>query len=204
MQLKLDIEELNKLLGSATRQRSRDVITLELQKLQIELAKQYESSNASSVKPRPSQNTGAKVYDVKLNNYCWDQSNKFVKLYITLNNVQNLTKESVACNFTNRSLDLRVLNLENRNYQLPINNLCEEIIPEESYVKVKNDMIVVFLAKKSQTNWSHVTNVEKKIKVSLQFNFFYFIKLCSVEKIIAFFIAKFNNFPLMHILCVSF
>lgn len=164
LQLKLDIEELNKLLGLATRQRSKDIITQELQKLQIELA------NATAVKPRSTQNTGPKVYDVKLNNYCWDQSNKFVKLYITLNNVQNLPKESVACQFTNRSLDLRVFNLENRNYQLPINNLCEEIDPEQSYVKVKTDMIVVFLAKKSQTNWSHVTNVEKRIKVTWVLN----------------------------------
>lgn len=167
LQIKLDIEELNKFVEEASRQRTKDVLSLELRRLQTELVKYTDENKSSEVKPSQSLPvTSNKCYDVKLNNYAWDQSDKFIKIYITLKNVQSLPKEAVYCNFTERSIDLHVMGLDNRNYQLPINNLCEEIDSEKSYTKVKTDMIIVFLAKQSPKNWSHVTGVEKKIKES--------------------------------------
>ncbi|XP_046739725.1 calcyclin-binding protein [Diprion similis] len=163
-EIKLDIEELNKFMEQATRQKTKDVLTLELRRLQTELSKHLEENKNPDAKPAPTQVFGNKCYEVKLNNYAWDQSEKFIKIYITLKNVQSLPKEAVYCNFMERSIDLHVLGLDSRNYQLPINNLCEEIIPEQSYTKVKTDMIAIFLAKKIPKNWSHVTGVEKRIK----------------------------------------
>ncbi|XP_015513702.1 calcyclin-binding protein [Neodiprion pinetum] len=165
-EIKLDIEELNKFMEQATRQKTKDILTLELRKLQTELSKHLEGNQNPETKPTSTQVFGNKCYEVKLNNYAWDQSEKFIKIYITLKNVQSLPKEAVYCDFMERSIDLRVLGLDSRNYQLPINNLCEEIIPEQSYTKVKTDMIAIFLAKKSPKNWSHVTGVEKRIKES--------------------------------------
>ncbi|XP_046418950.1 calcyclin-binding protein [Neodiprion fabricii] len=165
-EIKLDIEELNKFMEQATRQKTKDILTLELRKLQTELSKHLEGNQNLETKPTSTQMFGNKCYEVKLNNYAWDQSEKFIKIYITLKNVQSLPKEAVYCDFMERSIDLRVLGLDSRNYQLPINNLCEEIIPEQSYTKVKTDMIAIFLAKKSPKNWSHVTGVEKRIKES--------------------------------------
>lgn len=163
-EIKLDIEELNKFLENASRQKSKDVLTLEIRKLQTELSKQLEEDNTPVIKTNPAPTPANKCYEVKLNNYAWDQSEKFIKIYITLKNVQSLSKEAVYCNFTDRSIDLHVMGLDNRNYLLPINNLCEEILPEKSYTKVKTDMIAIFLAKKTPKNWSHVTGVEKRIK----------------------------------------
>lgn len=161
----MDIEELNSLLEQAHRQRTKDVITLEIRKLQTELAKLLEESKDAAIKPTtPLLNGPQKCYEVKLNNYGWDQTLSTVKIYITLKDVHQLPKQSVICNFTNDSLDLRVLGLDNKNYNMPINNLCAEIDIEKSSFKVKTDMIIVLLAKKVAKDWSHITLVEKRIK----------------------------------------
>lgn len=163
--MRLDIEELNSLLEQAKRQRIKDILMLEIRKLQTELAKlELEQRNTSAKGTAPSLDTAQKCYEVKLNNYGWDQTNTTMKIYITLTNVHQLPKEAVVCNFTEKSLDLRVLGLNNKNYHLPINNLCAEINVEKSNFKVKTDMIVVSLAKKIPKDWSHVTLVEKRIK----------------------------------------
>ncbi|XP_072765168.1 calcyclin-binding protein [Anoplolepis gracilipes] len=165
-EVKLDIEELNSLLEQAYRQRTKDMLTLEIRRLQTELAKLLEENKGTSIKPTtPLLPSGPqKCYEVKLNNYGWDQTLTTVKIYITLKDVHQLPKQAIVCNFTDKSLDLRVLGLDNKNYNLPINNLCAEIDTEKSSFKVKTDMIVVSLAKKVAKDWSHITLVEKRIK----------------------------------------
>jgi len=161
--MKLDIEELNSLLEQANRQRTKDILMLEVRKLQTEVAKLLEQKN-TSVKNTSSLNTAQRCYEVKLNNYGWDQTNTTTKIYISLSNVHHLPKEAIVCTFTEKSLDLRIFGLDNKNYHLPINNLCAEIDTEKSNFKVKTDLIVVSLAKKIAKEWSHVTLVEKRMK----------------------------------------
>lgn len=164
-QVKLDIEELNSLLEQARRQRTKDILMLEIRRLQTELARLLEENKNAAIKPTtPLLNGPQKCYEVKLNNYGWDQTLTTVKIYITLKDVHQLPKQAIVCNFTDKSLDLRVLGLDNKNYNLPINNLCAEIDTERSSFKVKTDMIVVLLAKKVAKDWSHITLVEKRIK----------------------------------------
>lgn len=57
-------------------------------------------------------------------------------------------------------------NLENKDYVLTINKLLNPIVPEQSTWKVKNDMVIVTIAKEKQENWSHVTELEKKMSDS--------------------------------------
>lgn len=130
------------------------------------MAKLLEQKNIPVKVTAPSFNTAQKCYEVKLNNYGWDQTSTTMKIYITLNNVHQLPKEAIVCNFTEKSLDLHVFGLDNKNYHLPINNFCAEIDTEKSNFKIKTDMIVVSLAKKIARDWSHVTLVEKRIKDS--------------------------------------
>lgn len=123
-----------------------------------------EGNKVTSTSTNAVSNVSDKCYEVKLNNYGWDQSSARMTLYITLKDVHQLPKEAVICNFTEKSLDLRVLKLDNKNYRLTINDLCEEIDAEQSNVKVKTDMVIINLFKKVAKNWSHVTAVEKRIK----------------------------------------
>ncbi|XP_066587089.1 calcyclin-binding protein [Prorops nasuta] len=167
-ELKLDIQELTILLQSAVRQKTKDLLSLEIKKLQTEFSELIDASKmdidkqviTSTVKTTP------KIYEVQLTNYGWDETNTTVKLYVTLNNVHQLQKESINCNFTEKSVNLYILNLDCKNYKFQINNLCEEINPEKSHFKVKTDMIVIFLVKKAAKLWSHITVVEKRIKES--------------------------------------
>ncbi|XP_043500492.1 calcyclin-binding protein isoform X3 [Polistes fuscatus] len=114
-ELKQDIEELNTFLQQATRSKVKDILSLEIRRLQTE-------------------------------------------------SVHQLPNSSIVCKYTEKSMDLYVYGLDNKNYHLPINNFCEDIDTEKSYFKVKADMIIVYLSKKSLKNWSHVTGVEKRIK----------------------------------------
>ena len=41
-------------------------------------------------------------YTVKISNYRWDQSDKFVKIYITLTGVHQIPTENVQVHFTER------------------------------------------------------------------------------------------------------
>ncbi|XP_014214376.1 calcyclin-binding protein [Copidosoma floridanum] len=165
-EIKLDLEDLNSLLENATRQKSKDLISLEIRRLQSELINVQNPVELQDVEMKSAKGvpTGKKCYDIKLNNYAWDQSDNFVKLYVTLNKVESLPKEAVYCKFSDRSMELHVTGLENKNYILPINNLCEAIDTEKSYTKVKTDMIYVYLAKKTKKTWSHITTVEKMLK----------------------------------------
>lgn len=135
--------------------------------MQTELARLIEENKISQINPtNVVSNSSQKYYEVKLNNYGWDQTTTTMKLYVTLKDVHQLPKEAVTCNFTEKSFDLHVLGLNNKNYSLTINNLCEDIDSDKSNVKVKVDMVIISLAKKVAKYWSHVTSVEKRIKES--------------------------------------
>ena len=72
--------------------------------------------------------------------YGWDQSEKFVKVYITsLKDVSQVKEADVSTNFAEKSCDLTIKNLNNTNYNFVINNLCFKIVPEQSYFKVKKN-----------------------------------------------------------------
>ncbi|XP_063232665.1 calcyclin-binding protein [Bacillus rossius redtenbacheri] len=164
-----DLEELRRLLGTAERPRVKDVLLLEARRLETELGALREKERAAGdveMKPATAAATASskpRCYEVKLNNYAWNQSDKFVKIYVSLKNVHTLAEESVSCEFNDRFMHLYVKGLDNKNYYLPINNLLEEIDPEKSYWKVKTDNVVVFLAKKKVgTSWSHMTGSEKR------------------------------------------
>lgn len=164
-ELNLDIEELDRFLKTATRQRTKDLLSIELRKLQTKVANLLgEQNNAPKEVTHSVPKTTNTCYEVTLANYGWDQSDTMVNLYITLKDVQKLPKESFKLSFTERSLDVRILGLENKNYKLTINNLYDGIKPEASSFKVKTNMIVVFMAKAVPKNqWSHVTSTEKKL-----------------------------------------
>lgn len=166
-ELKQDVEELNRLLVSAQRQRVKDLLLIEIRKLEIEMSnlKEVESKAGDAQVPPIAAPIKPKCYDVKLNNYAWDQSDKFIKIFVTLKNVQTLEEGNVQCTFSKRCVEMNVRGLDCRNYQLIINNLLEEVDTVKSSWKVKTDMVVVFLAKsKPGSTWSHMTGSEKKAK----------------------------------------
>ncbi|GAB6023401.1 hypothetical protein CHUAL_008190 [Chamberlinius hualienensis] len=161
--LTLDLDELQKLLNQAERTAVKEILLTQIRKYKNDIAILQNKEAKLDNKP-PTTGAGDRSYAVKLSNYAWDQSDKFVKLYITLNKVQTLPAENVKCEFSNKSMDLSINGLEKRNYSLILSDLLEQIVVDGSHFKVKTDMIVVFMKKEKSTNWSHLTLRDKKAK----------------------------------------
>ncbi|CAH0589071.1 unnamed protein product [Chrysodeixis includens] len=166
-ELRSDVDELNELLKLAKRKRAQDLISLEMRKLETELIKIKETlAKSAQAEATPAPSTApaqSKRYQIKLNGYGWDQSDKFIKIFVTLKDVQSLPKEQVFCKLTDKSMELHVKDLDNKDYLLVINKLLDAINVEESYWKQKTDMVVIFLAKSHpNVKWSHMTELEKK------------------------------------------
>lgn len=101
----------------------------------------------------------------ELTDYGWDQSPKYVKLFITLNGVQNCPEEAVTVNYTEHSLQLHVRDLNGKDFGLTVNNLLYAIDVEKSYRKVKTDMVAIYLKKAQEgQDWDVLTSIQKRLK----------------------------------------
>lgn len=97
--------------------------------------------------------------------YGWDQSEKFVKIFVTLGGVQHLDESSVVIKFTTNSLNVQVNNLNGKDFGLVINNLLEPIDVDKSYRKIKTGMIAIYLKKsKEGRHWPCLTSIQKRLK----------------------------------------
>lgn len=167
-EIKQDLAELKSLQETAKRPKVQQILSVEVRKLETELIKERDrlaeqgADQAKSAAPKLSKENV--VFTVKITDYAWDQSEKFVKLYVTLPGIHTLPPDNVRTVFGSRKIELSVSALENKNYTLVITNLMKGILPDSSYHKVKTDMVVVFLRKSNSDNWSHVTEAEKKAK----------------------------------------
>ncbi|XP_014676250.1 PREDICTED: calcyclin-binding protein-like [Priapulus caudatus] len=168
-ELRLDVEQLKGLLETATRNRVKDLLVLNIAKLETEITKLVEreesaakeGGDSNTGKPRPVQ--ANMPFRVKLSTYGWENDGKFIKVYVTLKNVHNIPKENVSVEFTETSMSLNVSELDGKSYNLPIHDLLQLIDPSSSSHKVKTDMVLVNLRKKDGTNtWNHVTKSDVK------------------------------------------
>ncbi|KAK6196188.1 hypothetical protein SNE40_001459 [Patella caerulea] len=162
-ELRKDLQELEKFNNEATRQKVKNVLSVEIRKLETEIKTKTEASLLEAKPITVATDSKPRLYREKITKYGWDESDKFMKLYITFNNVQSLDKDNIKSEFTDKSMYLSVDGLNNKNYEVQINNLCDQIDASKSYHKIKSDMVLVMLKKKNEgKTWSHVTASEKK------------------------------------------
>ncbi|XP_062337964.1 calcyclin-binding protein [Osmerus eperlanus] len=161
-QLEADLLEISNLLEKAERERIQDVLKQEKKKVEREISAKRLQKEQQAKREDPT--SSSKAYTVKINNYGWDQSDKFVKIYITLKGVHNVAPENVNVSFTERSFVALVKDLDGKNHQMTMNNLLCPIDVQESSKKVKTDMVLVMCKKKTAKKWECLTQVEKKTK----------------------------------------
>jgi len=172
VEIQKDLEELLQLELDATRSRVKDFMKLEIRRLQTELYKREQLQRAAAGGPAeqdaaalpkaPTAHSTTKTYTEPIRNYAWDQSDKFIKLYVTLKGVHSLDREAVASRYTDKSVQMTVKGLNNKTSELTISRLAEHIDPSGSYHKVKTDTVLVMLKKKqSGKTWSNVTEQDK-------------------------------------------
>lgn len=162
-EIKLDREELDKLCKLCQRSRAKSLLVKEIAKIDAEIELKNKQVTASKSTASAQGAVASNICVTKIFNYAWDQSDKFVKLYITLNDVQKQEQDAVSTTFTQRSLDFQAM-VENKVHSLKITSLASTIKPAESYHKVKQDMVILFLRKDQPKKWACVTSLEEKAK----------------------------------------
>uniref|UniRef100_A0A2R9BVK6 Calcyclin-binding protein n=1 Tax=Pan paniscus TaxID=9597 RepID=A0A2R9BVK6_PANPA len=145
-ELQKHLEEAKVLLEKATRKGVRDALTAEL---------------LDNEKPDAVVAPVTMGYTVKTSNYGWDQSDKSVKIYITLTGVHQVPSENVQVHFTERSFDLLVKNLSGRSYSTTVNNLLKLTSVEGSSKKVKTDTVLILCRKKVEKAGDYLAQAEK-------------------------------------------
>lgn len=167
-ELRKDVEELRKLFEMAERQKVKDILSVELRKLETEIVHKMENAQESTepiAKPTAVKAAPSHIPTTELQNYAWDQSDNFMKLYVEVKGVEAVPKENITCEFKDRSLSLLCKGVGSKNYTLQVNSLAEDIVPENSYFKVKTDTVLLMLKKKEvKKKWEYVTSTEKKAK----------------------------------------
>lgn len=171
-ELQKDADELRKFFEQAERQKVKDILSIELRKIETEIIHRQEKNKEENpqeqaeqtVKPVTVTRTATSHRPTtEIRTYGWDQSDNFMKLYVTVKDVQSVPKENVTCDFTDRSFSLLCKEVGNRNYTLKVNSLAEDIIPDQSYFKIKTDKILLMLKKKApMMTWICVSRADKK------------------------------------------
>jgi len=169
-ELRLDIQEYESLLEQAARPKVKDGLTLQLKKLQTELIRlqdQNSNQNASAT-PTPIAKTTRAPTKVakKINTYGWDQSDKFMKIYVTeIKGIKDLPAENITSEFTDGSFKARITTADNVTHEVHVAYLWDKIIPDKCYHKAKTDMLLLMLKKTNEgKTWAFVTEEEGKQK----------------------------------------
>ncbi|KAG4070594.1 hypothetical protein HA402_013514 [Bradysia odoriphaga] len=172
-ELTKDLDELKQLSEKSLRKKVQGILGVEIRKIETEIIQIRDQIAATSStaagapvqqKPTPNQ---TKRYEVELTNYGWDQSDKFIKLFVTLDGVHSASEDDVLAIFSPSSIVLQIKGVNNKDFKLNINNLLESIDVEKSYRKIKTNMVTVYAKKvKEGSKWSHLTLTEQRLKAA--------------------------------------
>lgn len=152
-------------METCKRPKVQGILSIEIRKLETEISNLRASDDSTAEKgPKKPVAASTKRFVTEINNYGWDQSDKFIKIFITLNGVHTIAEENVNVKFEERNLSVLVSDLEGKDHKLSILNLLNEINCEKSYSKVKTDMIAIYMKKaKENVKWGFVTVTEKRV-----------------------------------------
>ena len=161
-EISADLEELLKLRSQANRANVQTFLDDKIQQLAAEQAK-LTSVEQKPVTPQVTLSTSntAVLPTIKLTNYAWDESDKFVKIYLTLPKIETLPADQIIHHFGGNNFDVFVNNLEGKNYSIEMKSLRDEIVPESSSVKQKTGDLLIMMKKKTEgKKWECLTKTE--------------------------------------------
>ncbi|XP_057421685.1 uncharacterized protein LOC130715583 [Lotus japonicus] len=163
----LDLDELRHLHSIAKRPRTLSLLSSEIRNLE-KLSSESSSARAAQI-PAPIA-TGTKVSPTvalsysPLASFSWDQDNEKVKIYVSLEGVD---ESKIASELKPSSLDLKFHDIQGKNYRFAISKLHKEIVPEKCKVLVKPTRVIITLVKASKANWLDLHFKEEKLKPNL-------------------------------------
>ncbi|XP_017277843.1 calcyclin-binding protein [Kryptolebias marmoratus] len=163
-QLEADLQELGSLLEKAERKRVQELLKQEQKKVEKELSSKRQQREQQAKRDAEPSAASKASYTVKITSYAWDQSDKFVKIYVNLKDVHKIPSENVEVSFSDRSFSVLVKDLDGKNHQMTVLNLLHPINESDSYKKIKTDMVLVMCKKQATKKWECLTSVDKQSK----------------------------------------
>ncbi|XP_010540576.1 PREDICTED: calcyclin-binding protein-like [Tarenaya hassleriana] len=164
----LDLDELRHLQTIAKRPRVLNLINSEIRNLE-KMKDSASGSITAAAAPTPMISSLVKpinpsVNYVALASFSWDQDNDKVKIYISLEGVD---QEKLQAEFKPMSFDVKIHDVKGKNYRCAIPKLQKEIVPEKCKVLVKPNRVIVTLFKASKGNWLDLHYKDDKLKPSM-------------------------------------
>lgn len=151
LQLTLDLAELDAVMGQLKRPRNIDAVSLQKKRVETELSNlRSQLASASSEPAKRVATNEAKRYECAITNYAWDQSDKFVKFFISLDGVQNSPEDNVIVTFTPNSILLKVIDVQNKDHKFEVKNMLYDIDVDKSYRKIKTNSVAIYAKKQSE------------------------------------------------------
>ncbi|KAL1321245.1 hypothetical protein HN51_065970 [Arachis hypogaea] len=166
-ELSLDLEELRHLHSIAKRPRTLSILSNEICNLE-KLSSEASSGKASQI-PAPISTatrvpSEAAIHYSPLASFSWDQDNDKVKIYVSLEGVD---ESKIQSEFKPTSFDVKFHDILGKNYRCAIPKLHNEIVPEKCKILVKPTRVVITLVKASKGNWMDLHLKEDKLKPNL-------------------------------------
>ncbi|KAG0581570.1 hypothetical protein KC19_4G261900 [Ceratodon purpureus] len=163
-----DLLELRQLLGEAKRPRIQALLSNEIAVLEKQQSVDEEKLKAIAAEERlketaPVEKKPAPRSDhyTSLSTFSWDEETEKVKIYISL---EGATQEKVSVHYQADSINLKIHDVNGKNYQFSVPKLAKKIVPSASKVLVKPKRIILTLKKADFGTWYELTKKEDKIK----------------------------------------
>ncbi|KAK9086020.1 hypothetical protein Sjap_026431 [Stephania japonica] len=157
----LDLEELRHLQSIAKRPRVLTLITSEIANLE-KLSKSASTQQAPAPLATAKVPSGSVTNYTTLSSFSWDQDNEKLKIYVSLEGVE---QEKVETVFKPTSVDIKFNDVQGKNYRCVIPKLNKGIVPEKSKVLVKPNKVIITLIKASKGTWLDLHFKEDKADV---------------------------------------
>lgn len=139
--MELELEELKKFRSEASYDRTKEILSREIVKVEAEIAlmRTKIASNGNAEQPK------VKRINIQLHEHAFDQSDKYVKIFIPFN-AAKISDDNVQTEFTEKTFNV-LIQTDNKDYRFIVNNLLKSIDVAKSYKKVKTDMVSIYLKK---------------------------------------------------------
>ena len=174
--LRAQAKELERLIGLAQRETSRQLLQAELARVTEALASATTSDPPPAPRPAPAPApapmrlstapTTAPIEYSSISSYAWDHSNKFVKVYLTIPGLEKIPDAQIEAVFGERSLVLSVAGVSTPpvNRRLNVPTLCHAVREDQcSWVRKPSDMLLIKLRKASDgQEWASLNDSAAK------------------------------------------
>lgn len=152
--LRKDVAELKLLHSQARRPHVQVFLATQIQSLE-KLVSEVEARAASA----KSASSTREIPYTSLSNLTWEQDKERVKIYVSLEGVQ---EDMVESKFQEWAFEVKIHDVEGKNYRCSIQKLHKEVDPDACRVTVKPKRIIISLRKLEEEDWKDLHFKEDK------------------------------------------